>query len=96
MDLSTSVALRGTKASAEAWAAPDGIGVIDTEKLALVKRLPSGSDPEQFSLSNDGKLLFISNEDAASVAIVDLSTVRLTPTRPRRARWPTTTSPRAW
>src|SRR5881394_209802 len=39
----------------------DGIGVIDAVTMKIVGMLPSGSDPEQFSLSLDGTRLFISN-----------------------------------
>ena len=51
----------------------DGIGVIDFAQKRMVKRLPSGSDPEQFAVSADGKRIYISNEDdeAASVMSVD-------------------------
>jgi PQQ-dependent catabolism-associated beta-propeller protein len=51
--------------------AADGIAVIDTAALKLVKLLKVGSDPEQFDLSPDGKRLFISNEDAGTVSVLD-------------------------
>ncbi|MCA1685686.1 MAG: hypothetical protein LC745_06800, partial [Planctomycetia bacterium] len=41
----------------------DGIGVIDLARLTFVKRLPAGSDPEEFAVSKDGARLYISNED---------------------------------
>ena len=43
----------------------DGIGVFDVAQNKLVKLIKSGSDPENFDLSRDGKLLYVSNEDAA-------------------------------
>jgi YVTN family beta-propeller protein len=52
----------------------DGVAVIDTAALKLVKLLKAGSDPEQFDLSLDGKRLFISNEDAGTVSVLDTTT----------------------
>jgi YVTN family beta-propeller protein len=52
----------------------DGIAVIDTATLKLSKLLKSGSDPEQFDLSHDGKQLFISNEDSGTLTVVNVST----------------------
>src|SRR5713101_1241027 len=52
----------------------DGVAVIDTATLKLTKVLKSGSDPEQFDLSRDGKRLFISNEDSAQTSVLDTST----------------------
>jgi PQQ-dependent catabolism-associated beta-propeller protein len=51
----------------------DGVAVIDTATLKLVKLLQAGSDPEQFDLSSDGRQLFISNEDASAVSVLDVS-----------------------
>jgi len=52
----------------------DGIAVIDTGSLKLGKLLKAGSDPEQFDLSPDGARLFISNEDSASVSVLNVAT----------------------
>jgi PQQ-dependent catabolism-associated beta-propeller protein len=52
----------------------DGIAVIDTATLKLSKLLKSGSDPEQFDLSHDGKQLFIANEDSGTLTVVNIST----------------------
>jgi YVTN family beta-propeller protein len=49
----------------------DGIAIIDTATLKVTGLLKSGSDPEQFDLSRDGKRLFISNEDSAQVSVLD-------------------------
>ncbi len=49
----------------------DGIATIDTATLKVTGLLKSGSDPEQFDLSHDGKRLFISNEDSAQVSVLD-------------------------
>jgi len=51
----------------------DGIGVFDVPSRKLVRVIASGSDPEEFDLSKDGKLIYISNEDAAVASIVDLA-----------------------
>jgi PQQ-dependent catabolism-associated beta-propeller protein len=50
----------------------DGIAVLDTGTLQLVKLLKSGSDPEQFDVSPDGKRLFVSNEDSGSLTVVGI------------------------
>ncbi len=41
----------------------DGIGVVDVATAKVTRVIKSGSDPEEFDLSLDGKLLFVSNED---------------------------------
>jgi YVTN family beta-propeller protein len=51
----------------------DGIGVFDVQSNTLVKVIPAGNDPEEFDLSKDGKLLYASNEDAATTSILDLA-----------------------
>jgi YVTN family beta-propeller protein len=50
----------------------DGIGVIDVESNRLKSKLIAGSDPEQFSLSRDGRTMYISNEDANAVTVLDI------------------------
>src|SRR5687768_9632516 len=52
----------------------DGIGVIDVASRKLVGKLPSGSDPEQFSLSKDGAKMYIANEDVGQVTVLDVAT----------------------
>lgn len=51
----------------------DGIGVIDVREGKLLRTLPSGSDPEQFAITRDGKRMFISNEDAGMVTVLDIA-----------------------
>ena len=50
----------------------DGIAVIDTASLKMLEVLKAGSDPEQFDLSTDGRLLFVANEDAAQTSVLDV------------------------
>jgi PQQ-dependent catabolism-associated beta-propeller protein len=52
----------------------DGVAVIDTRSLKLVTLLKAGSDPEQFDLSKDGKLLFVANEDTGQATVLDVNT----------------------
>jgi PQQ-dependent catabolism-associated beta-propeller protein len=52
--------------------AADGIAVIDTSSLTMLKVLQAGSDPEQFDLSADGRLLFVANEDSAQASVLDV------------------------
>src|SRR5260370_10804432 len=49
----------------------DGIGVFDVAQGKMLRKVPGGSDPEQFSISSDGKTLYVSNEDAAGLSFVD-------------------------
>jgi PQQ-dependent catabolism-associated beta-propeller protein len=51
----------------------DGIAVIDTTTLKLARLLKSGSDPEQFDLSHDGKRLFVANEDTGTLTVVSVA-----------------------
>src|SRR5829696_1331978 len=74
------VALSGTpiqppgqeREAASADKSADGIGVVDVGASQLTTKLNSGSDPEQFSLSLDGKKMYISNEDANAVTVLDV------------------------
>jgi YVTN family beta-propeller protein len=60
----------------------DGIAVIDTATLKLSRLLKSGTDPEQFDVSHDGKQLYIANEDAGTISVVNISTGALEKTVP--------------
>jgi YVTN family beta-propeller protein len=60
----------------------DGIARIDTATLKLTRVLKSGSDPEQFDLSRDGKRLYVSNEDSAQATVLDTSTGAIIATIP--------------
>lgn len=58
----------------------DGIGVYDIAQGKVVKMLKSGSDPEEFDITADGKFLFVSNEDVAGVSVLDLTTEKIVAT----------------
>lgn len=51
----------------------DGVGLIDPATNKVTRTIKCGSDPEQFDLSKDGKLIFVSNEDDAKLSIVDIA-----------------------
>lgn len=55
----------------------DGIAVVDTRSLKLVRLLAAGSDPEQFDHDRLGRRLYVSNEDTASVTVVDIPTAAI-------------------
>lgn len=55
----------------------DGIGVVDLKTNKMVKKIDAGSDPEQFALSRDGKILYASNEDDGSLSILDLDSGKI-------------------
>ncbi len=50
----------------------DGIGELDLTTHKMVRKYPSGQDPEVFDISPDGKTLYVSNEDAAQMSVLDL------------------------
>lgn len=56
----------------------DGIGVFDVRQNKLVRVIKSGSDPENFDLSADGKLIYVSNEDDSKASIVDVASGTVT------------------
>jgi YVTN family beta-propeller protein len=60
----------------------DGIAMIDTATLKLRGVLKSGSDPEQFDVSRDGKRLFVSNEDSGRVTVLDTASGAIITTIP--------------
>jgi YVTN family beta-propeller protein len=54
--------------------AADGIGVVSLPAMTVLKTLESGPDPETFDASLDGRLAFVSNEDAAKMTAIDVVT----------------------
>ena len=50
----------------------DGIGQLDLTTHKMIRKYPSGQDPEVFDISPDGKTLYVSNEDAAQMSVLDL------------------------
>ena len=52
--------------------AADGIAVIDTATLRPLATLRGVSDPERVELSRDGRTLFVSEEDAGRLAMIDV------------------------
>ena len=56
----------------------DGVGVVDVKQGKLVGRLPGGQDPETFDLSQDGRALYIANEETAELSRLDLQSRTVT------------------
>jgi YVTN family beta-propeller protein len=52
----------------------DGIGDVDADTGKLKRIIHAGIDPEQLDVSADGTRLYVANEDAAQVSVVDLRT----------------------
>jgi len=52
----------------------DGIGVVDLQSHELVRKIETGTDPEEFDFSADGSLLYVSNEDAGLLSMVEIAT----------------------
>src|SRR5437016_4416551 len=60
----------------------DGIGIFDIAQNKMLRKVPGGSDPEQFAISPDGKTVYVSNEDAAGLSFVDIATGQVLKTLP--------------
>src|SRR5258708_3087719 len=60
----------------------DGIGVFDVQQNKLVRTIPSGSDPENFDITQDGRIIIVSNEDDAKASFVDIATGKVTKSVP--------------
>ena len=52
--------------------AADGIGVVDVATRKFLRKIPAGSDPEQFAVGADGRR-YISNEDVGTATVLDPS-----------------------
>lgn len=55
----------------------DGIGLVEVATDKFLRKTPAGSDPEQFSLSPDGKRIYISNEDISAATVLDAETGKI-------------------
>ncbi|HYB66094.1 MAG TPA: cytochrome D1 domain-containing protein [Steroidobacteraceae bacterium] len=51
--------------------AANGVAVVDTTKLERTRLLTGVSDPERVAVSRDGRRLYVSEEDAARLAVLD-------------------------
>lgn len=49
----------------------DGIGIVDVAQKKFLRKIPAGSDPEQFCLNLDGSRIYIANEDVSAATILD-------------------------
>ncbi|HEX4343856.1 MAG TPA: beta-propeller fold lactonase family protein [Verrucomicrobiae bacterium] len=52
----------------------DGIGLVDAVQKKFLRKIPAGSDPEQFCLSPDGTRIYIANEDVGAATVLDSAT----------------------
>jgi YVTN family beta-propeller protein len=50
----------------------DGIALMDLPRRVLRKTLSGGVDPENFDVSKDGKTIYVANEDAGTVTVLDV------------------------
>ena len=60
----------------------DGIGVFDVQQSKLVRVIQSGSDPENFDLTKDGRTIIVSNEDDAKASFIDIASGKVTKSVP--------------
>ena len=63
--------------TAKADKSADGIGLVDVAQGKFLRKIPAGSDPEQFCLSPDGKRIYISNEDVGVATVLDAVTGKI-------------------
>src|SRR5690242_16327806 len=52
----------------------DGIGLVDAVNKKFLRKIPAGSDPEQFCLSPDGSRIYIANEDVSAATVLNAAT----------------------
>ncbi len=50
----------------------DGVAVVDTRTLKVLRLLPAGSDPIELALARGERQLFVSDQQSAALAVVDL------------------------
>jgi YVTN family beta-propeller protein len=55
----------------------DGIAVVDLQQTRFLRKLPAGSDPEEFAVMPDGEHLFISNEDVGTASLLNVSSEKI-------------------
>src|SRR5262245_32587200 len=55
----------------------DGIGILDLATHKVTRTLTSGQDPEVFDLSPDGKTVYVSNEDASEMSVIDIASAAI-------------------
>jgi len=63
--------------SAKVDKSADGIGLVAVAQKKLLRKIPAGSDPEQFCLSPDGKRIYISNEDVGAATVLEAGTGKI-------------------
>jgi YVTN family beta-propeller protein len=61
-------------AEAKSDKAADGMGIVDAVQKKFLRKIPVGSDPEQFAVSKDGTRLYISNEDVGAATVLETAT----------------------
>ena len=49
----------------------DGIAEVDLATRRVVRTIPAGTDPEQFTITPDGRRVVAANEDAGNASIID-------------------------
>jgi YVTN family beta-propeller protein len=62
--------------------AADGIAVVDTVTLTHTRTFAGVTDPERVAVSRDGRRLYVSEEDAGKLAVLDAAHGRLLATVP--------------
>jgi len=51
--------------------AADGIGLVDVAGRRFLRKIPAGSDPENFALNADGSRIYIANEDVGAATVLN-------------------------
>ena len=49
----------------------DGIGLVDVAQKKFLRKIPAGSDPENFALNADGSRIYIANEDVGAATVLN-------------------------
>lgn len=51
----------------------DGVGIFDVVQNKLIRTIPGGANPEQLSLSKDGSIIYVANQDTDGLTLLDLA-----------------------
>jgi YVTN family beta-propeller protein len=63
--------------NAKADKAADGIGLVDIAQRKFLRKIPAGSDPEQFCLGPEGRRIYVSNEDTGTATVLNALTGKI-------------------
>ena len=61
----------GDDEAAKSDKSADGIGLVDVAQKKFLRKIPAGSDPEQFVLNAEGSRIYMANEDIGAATVLN-------------------------